>query len=92
MVRSCLDLPGALVRVGLPSPPSKGGGGLIRFGGGPLLATTLSSAVSFMPLEGSAFAGPQPAVLSPHSVSLRQFLLLNPFIHFTFLEVCRANR
>lgn len=44
-----------------------------------------------MPLEGSASPGPQPAVLSPYSVSLRQLLLLNPLIHFTFLEVYRAN-
>ena len=39
MVRSSLDLPGALGRVGLPSPTRKAAGGSTWLRGGPLLAT-----------------------------------------------------
>lgn len=83
-MRSRLDLPGALGRVGLPSLPGKRGGGSIWFGGGPLLATT--DKCSFFHASKRVFASTelQPAVLSPHSVSLCQFLILNLFIHSTF--------
>lgn len=91
VVRSRLDLAGALGWVGLPSPSGKRGGGSIWFGGGPFLATTDKR--SFMPLKGSLLL----LIFSPLGFLPTPFLFANScFSTHSFIplfsEVCSAHR